>query len=168
MANEEKLFYGIGEVAEILQLKPYVLRYWETEFKKLNPQKSFTGQRTYRVRDIQFALTIKKLLYDDQYTIAGAIQKLEELESKGELVAFPGGSSAPITVNAAVPEAAPIPDPVEAPKPTGTNEPLPVTPPAVSPAEVEPVSMNPQIQKAKDLKGLVEATKKLLKKYNLS
>jgi hypothetical protein len=71
-------------------------------------------------------------------------------------------------VNAAVPEAAPIADPVEAPKPTGTNEPLPVTPPAVSPAEVEPVSMNPQIQKAKDLKGLVEATKKLLKKYNLS
>ncbi|HXL73379.1 MAG TPA: MerR family transcriptional regulator, partial [bacterium] len=49
MSNEEKLFYGIGEVAEILQLKAYVLRFWETEFKKLNPQKSFTGQRTYRV-----------------------------------------------------------------------------------------------------------------------
>jgi DNA-binding transcriptional MerR regulator len=164
MANEEKLFYGIGEVAEILQLKPYVLRYWETEFKKLNPQKSFTGQRTYRVRDIQFALTIKKLLYDDQYTIAGAIQKLEELESKGELVAFPGGSSGPVTTNAAIPEVTPTADPVEVPKPTGISELLPVNPPA----EVEPISMNPQIQKAKDLKGLVEATKKLLKKYNLS
>src|SRR5580692_8615935 len=98
MSNDEKLFYGIGEVAEILQLKPYVLRYWETEFKKLNPQKSFTGQRTYRVKDIQMALTIKKLLYDDQYTIAGAIQKLEELDTKGELVAFPTGSAAPVVV----------------------------------------------------------------------
>ncbi len=162
MANDEKLFYGIGEVAEILQLKAYVLRYWETEFKKLNPQKSFTGQRTYRVRDIQIALTIKKLLYDDQYTIAGAIQKLEELDAKGELIAFPIGSTMPadappIAATAAVETAKPLEIPVEPTIATASAE------------EVKRIEMNPQlVQKAKDLKGLVEATKKLLKKYNLS
>ncbi len=162
MANDEKLFYGIGEVAEILQLKAYVLRYWETEFKKLNPQKSFTGQRTYRVRDIQIALTIKKLLYDDQYTIAGAIQKLEELDAIGVLIAFPIGSTAPadappIATTAAVETAKPLEIPVEPTIATASAE------------EVKPIEMNPQlVQKAKDLKGLVEATKKLLKKYNLS
>lgn len=83
MSDEEKLFYSIGEIAEILQLKPYVLRYWETEFKKLNPQKSPTGQRNYRKKDLQVAQAIKKLLYDEQYTIAGAIKKLEELEKVG-------------------------------------------------------------------------------------
>jgi DNA-binding transcriptional MerR regulator len=158
MSNEEKLFYGIGEVAEILQLKAYVLRFWETEFKKLNPQKSFKGQRTYRVRDIQMALTIKKLLYEDQYTIAGAIQKLEELEARGELVAFPNASALPANATAET-----------------ANKPDEVTDPSANPsmgslAEVKPVNMKPQVdrQKVKDLKTLVEATKNLLKKYNLS
>ena len=163
MANDEKLFYGIGEVSEILQLKAYVLRYWETEFKKLNPQKSFTGQRTYRVRDIQIALTIKKLLYDDQYTIAGAIQKLEELDAKGELVAFPTGST-PATVPPVTASASLTAKPLEVAAEPAVD--IPITP-AVE--EVKPIEMNPQlVQKAKDLKGLVEATKKLLKKYNLS
>jgi DNA-binding transcriptional MerR regulator len=158
MANEEKLFYGIGEVAEILQLKAYVLRYWETEFKKLSPQKSFTGQRTYRVRDIQIALTIKKLLYDDQYTIAGAIQKLIELDSNGELVAFPNAAA----VSAGATSEAP-----NQPAPIGDQSAAPQT---VSSAEVKPINMNPQVdvQKVKDLKTLLEATKNLLKKYNLS
>jgi DNA-binding transcriptional MerR regulator len=161
MANDEKLFYGIGEVAEILQLKAYVLRYWETEFKKLNPQKSFTGQRTYRVKDIQMALTIKKLLYDDQYTIAGAIQKLEELDAKGELVAFPTGSIALVVATRETP--------AETAKPVESVTESTVATPTVSIEEPKPVEMNPQlVQKAKDLKGLVEATKKLLKKYNLS
>jgi DNA-binding transcriptional MerR regulator len=149
MANDEKLFYGIGEVSEILQLKAYVLRYWETEFKKLNPQKSFTGQRTYRVRDIQVALTIKKLLYDDKYTIAGAVQKLDELDSKGELVAFPTGSAAPALA------------PVEV-----TSH--PVVAPDAAPIETQTNKPKVDTQKVKDLKSLVEATKKLLKKYNLS
>lgn len=158
MSNDEKLFYGIGEVAEILQLKAYVLRYWETEFKKLSPQKSFTGQRTYRARDIQIALTIKKLLYDDQYTIAGAIQKLTELDSKGELLPFPNASAAPTITTAELPNQ---PDQIGAPS---------ANPQTVSPAEVKPVDMNPQVdvQKVKDLKTLLEATKNLLKKYNLS
>ena len=83
MSDEEKLFYTIGEVAQVVNVKPYVLRYWETEFKKLDPQKSPTGQRTYRQKDIQIALAIKKLLYDEKYTIAGAIQKLDEMEKAG-------------------------------------------------------------------------------------
>ncbi len=80
---EEKLFYTIGEASKYVDVKPYVLRYWETEFRKLNPQKSVTGQRTYRKKDIQMALTIRRLLYEEKYTIAGAIQKLEELEKEG-------------------------------------------------------------------------------------
>lgn len=85
MPEPEKLFYTIGEVSDLLGVKPYVLRYWESEFKKLNPQKSVTGQRTYRNRDIRVAKAIQKLLYEEKYTIAGAIKKLEELEERGEL-----------------------------------------------------------------------------------
>ena len=80
---EEKLFYTIGEASKIVNVKPYVLRYWETEFRKLNPQKSATGQRAYRKKDIQAALTIRRLLYVEKYTIAGAIQKLDEIEKEG-------------------------------------------------------------------------------------
>jgi DNA-binding transcriptional MerR regulator len=151
MSNDEKLFYSIGEVAEILQLKAYVLRYWETEFKKLNPQKSFTGQRTYRPKDIQVALTIKKLLYDDKYTIAGALQKLDELETNGGLVAFNGS-----TVATTAPEAKPAETPAEA---------VTTVEVAVSAPEAKP---KVDVQKVKDLKSLMEATKNLLKKYNLS
>ncbi len=85
MPEPEKLFYTIGEVSDLLGVKPYVLRYWESEFKKLNPQKSVTGQRTYRNRDIRVATAIQRLLYEEKYTIAGAIKKLEELEERGEL-----------------------------------------------------------------------------------
>jgi DNA-binding transcriptional MerR regulator len=83
MASDDKLFYTIGEVSKLVDVKPYVLRYWETEFKLLNPQKSVTGQRTYRKKDIQVAVTIKRLLYDQKFTIAGAVKKLEELEKEG-------------------------------------------------------------------------------------
>ena len=79
----EKLFYTIGEAAQLFDIKPYVLRYWETEFTQLNPQKSETGQRVYRAKDIQVCQTIKRLLYVEKYTIAGAKQKLEELEKTG-------------------------------------------------------------------------------------
>jgi DNA-binding transcriptional MerR regulator len=81
--GDEKLFYTIGEASQLIDVKPYVLRYWETEFKQLNPQKSETGQRVYRSKDIQISQTIKRLLYVEKYTIAGAKQKLEELEKIG-------------------------------------------------------------------------------------
>ena len=72
----EKLFFKIGEVCDLLDVQAHVLRYWETEFPMFAPQKNRAGQRTYRRRDVEMALRIKELLYDEKYTIAGAKQKL--------------------------------------------------------------------------------------------
>ena len=80
----EKLFFKIGEVCDIAGVQAHVLRYWETEFSMLAPQKNRAGQRTYRRRDVEMALRIKELLYDEQYTIAGAKKKLAgELRGPG-------------------------------------------------------------------------------------
>ena len=68
----QKLYYSIGEVAELTQLKAYVLRYWETEFKQLKPPKNRAGNRTYRQKDIDTLLEIKDLLYKKKFTIEGA------------------------------------------------------------------------------------------------
>ena len=76
VAIPEKLFFKIGEVCELAGVQAHVLRYWETEFPMLAPQKNRSGQRTYRRRDVEMALRIKQLLYDEQYTIAGAKKKL--------------------------------------------------------------------------------------------
>jgi DNA-binding transcriptional MerR regulator len=72
----KKLYYKIGEVCELLGVEPHVLRYWETEFASLSPPKSKSGQRTYRPKDIELLLRIRKLLYEDGYTIAGARKQL--------------------------------------------------------------------------------------------
>ncbi len=76
---EGKLYYRIGEVAEITEVKPHVLRYWETEFRWMAPPKSRSKQRLYRRKDIEMILAIKRLLYEERYTIAGARQQLREL-----------------------------------------------------------------------------------------
>jgi len=68
----QKLFYRIGEVAEIAGVKPHVLRYWESEFGFLSPRKNEGNQRLYTQKDVEKVLTIKKLLYQDKYTVAGA------------------------------------------------------------------------------------------------
>jgi DNA-binding transcriptional MerR regulator len=73
----EKLYFRIGEVAELAKLEPYVLRFWETEFPQLKPTKSSTGQRMYRRRDVENVLVIKRLLYEEGFTIAGAREKLK-------------------------------------------------------------------------------------------
>ena len=73
----EKLYFRIGEVAELAKLEPYVLRFWETEFPQLKPTKSSTGQRMYRRRDVENVLKIKRLLYEEGFTIAGAREKLK-------------------------------------------------------------------------------------------
>ncbi|MGE0454157.1 MAG: MerR family transcriptional regulator [Vicinamibacteria bacterium] len=79
-----KLFFKIGEVCEITDTQPYVLRYWESEFPSLAPAKNSSGQRIYRRRDIETVLRIKQLLYDEGFTIAGAKKRLEaELTAKG-------------------------------------------------------------------------------------
>ncbi len=71
-----KLFYRIGEVSRLTGLEPYVLRYWETEFTQLRPEKGKSGQRIYKKKDLENILRIKQLLYDDGYTISGARKKL--------------------------------------------------------------------------------------------
>ncbi len=75
----EKPFFKIGEVAKLCAVKPFVLRFWETEFKTLKPQKSRSGQRLYRRRDVEHALRIRQLLYDERFTIEGARTRLREL-----------------------------------------------------------------------------------------
>ncbi len=73
----DKLYFRIGEVASLCRLPAYVLRFWETEFPQLKPVKSSTGQRMYRQRDVENVLRIRKLLYDQGFTIAGARQHLK-------------------------------------------------------------------------------------------
>ncbi len=68
----ERMFYRIKEVCDITGLKPYILRYWEQEFKDIRPNKSSTGQRLYRRKDLDTIFVIKKLLYEKRYTIDGA------------------------------------------------------------------------------------------------
>lgn len=75
----DKLYFKIGEVAEITGVKPYVLRYWESEFKMVNPSKSRSRQRLYRKSDVELIFRIKELLYEERYTINGARKKLKEL-----------------------------------------------------------------------------------------
>jgi DNA-binding transcriptional MerR regulator len=90
----EKDFYRIGEVSRLTNLKPFVLRYWETEFPMLEPVKSSSGHRLYRQEDVEMVLRIKRLLYDEGFTIAGARRHLREqtgaVESEG--VAGSGGA----------------------------------------------------------------------------
>ncbi len=72
----QKLFYKIGDVGRITKLEPYVLRYWETEFPFLKPSKGKSGQRLYQKKDIEIILEIKRLLYDEKFTIEGVRKKL--------------------------------------------------------------------------------------------
>src|SRR5215207_3101762 len=86
VAIPEKLFFKIGEVCELAGVQAHVLRYWESEFPMLAPQKNRAGQRVYRKRDVEMALRIKELLYEDQYTIAGAKKRLtNEIRGGGKL-----------------------------------------------------------------------------------
>ncbi|MCF7801848.1 MAG: MerR family transcriptional regulator [Candidatus Marinimicrobia bacterium] len=79
----KKLYYSIGEVSKITDLKQYVLRYWESEFPQLSPAKNRAGNRIYRDKDIELILFVKSLLYDRKYTIEGARQKLKEIHDEG-------------------------------------------------------------------------------------
>jgi DNA-binding transcriptional MerR regulator len=91
----DKLYFRIGEVADLCDLPAYVLRFWETEFAQLKPVKSSTGQRMYRRKDVDALLRIKKLLYEEGFTIAGARQHLKESkpEKSQPLLPFPQRAS---------------------------------------------------------------------------
>ena len=82
-----KLYYRIGEVSEIVGVEPHVLRYWETEFRSIRPQKSRKGQRIYSRRDVDRLLKVKDLLYSHGFTIAGARKRLREGAAEPELAA---------------------------------------------------------------------------------
>src|SRR5262252_9580758 len=77
-----KLYYRIGEVSEIVGVQPHVLRYWETEFRSIRPQKSSKGQRVYSRRDVERLLKVKDLLKNQGFTIAGAKKKLRDPEAR--------------------------------------------------------------------------------------
>jgi len=82
----EKIYFKIGEVCELVGVQAHVLRYWETEFPMLSPQKNRSGQRSYRRRDVEISIRIKQLLYDEMFTIAGAKKKLQtELRETSKL-----------------------------------------------------------------------------------
>jgi DNA-binding transcriptional MerR regulator len=74
----EKIYFRIGEVSALAKLPTYVLRFWETEFAQLKPTKSSTGQRMYRRKDVEYVMQIRRLLYEDGFTIAGARDRLRE------------------------------------------------------------------------------------------
>jgi DNA-binding transcriptional MerR regulator len=124
--RHKKLYYKIGEACRALDIQPYVLRYWETEFPILTPSKSKSGQRVYAEKELDVIRRIKELLYDEGYTIAGAKKKLE-----GEMaLGSPGGASPPPPVEATEPavERSPSPPPVAPRKssPRGAQNVLPL------------------------------------------
>lgn len=84
-----KLYYRIGEVSQIVGVQPHVLRYWETEFRTIRPQKSHKGQRVYSRKDVEKLLKVKDLLKTQGFTIAGAKKKLREPEPEFERVVEP-------------------------------------------------------------------------------
>ena len=90
----DKLFYKIGEVSRIAGVEPYVLRYWETEFPFLRPRKNKSGQRVYIRKDLELVLQIKKLLYEDRFTIEGVRKKFGEVEPPKPVQSLPVQSSA--------------------------------------------------------------------------
>lgn len=94
-AVPDKPYFRIGEVSRLTGVKPYVLRYWESEFPSVAPAKTRANQRIYRREDVERILTIKRLLYTERYTIAGARAKLEAAEGAGAATA--GGAPAGAT-----------------------------------------------------------------------
>ena len=81
----EKVYFRIGEVSKILDVEPYVIRYWETEFKTVKPVRTKTAQRLYRKKDVQELLNIRNLLYFQRFTIDGAKKQLFKMRSNNEL-----------------------------------------------------------------------------------
>src|SRR5580700_1048153 len=95
----DKLYFRIGEVARLCEIPAYVLRFWESEFPQLKPNKGGTGQRLYRRRDVETALRIKTLLYDEGYTIPGARQVFKSEQKQKEPLLALAIDNAPSGVN---------------------------------------------------------------------
>jgi DNA-binding transcriptional MerR regulator len=91
----DRLYFKIGDVARILKVEPYVLRFWESQFPQLKPNKSGTGQRLYRKRDVEIAVEIKRLVYGEGYTLSGARQALGQAKRGEPQAAVVASSQAP-------------------------------------------------------------------------
>lgn len=91
MLNNKKTYYSIREVCTQTDLEPHVLRYWESEFPQLHPKKNRAGNRAYREKDIETVLYIKRLLYEEQYTIPGAKKKLSDWKEREQSLQPPDG-----------------------------------------------------------------------------
>lgn len=94
MARPVQEFFSIGEVCALTDLKPHVLRYWESQFRFLNPAKNRSGNRVYKSREVELIMLVKHLLYDEKYTIEGARQKVDEHRKGGDLKAVGRGALA--------------------------------------------------------------------------
>ncbi|MEZ5331338.1 MAG: MerR family transcriptional regulator [Thermoanaerobaculia bacterium] len=125
MTSKSKLFVKIGEACKELDIQPYVLRYWETEFPPLSPDKSKSGQRVYSEEDLAIIRRIKELLYEEGFTIAGAKKKLEGELASGGPKTRAAGAAAPAREKepqtAAPPEPAPEPEPAEVAEPAAAE-----------------------------------------------
>ncbi|MFP5263290.1 MAG: MerR family transcriptional regulator [Blastocatellia bacterium] len=138
----EKLFFKIGEVCELIKVQPHVLRYWETEFPMLAPQKNRAGQRVYRRKDVEMVMRIRDLLYEEKFTIAGAKKKLMDEQR--------GGSSRPKVSSR---EPAPVEEPAQPVEPPPRQEAAPQPEPAPPPPEPPPSqaaeqTVSPQARRA--------------------
>lgn len=85
LPNPVQQFFSIGEVCQLTDLKPHVLRYWESQFRFLNPAKNRSGNRVYKAREVELIMLVKHLLYTEKFTIEGARQRLDQYRRNGEL-----------------------------------------------------------------------------------
>jgi DNA-binding transcriptional MerR regulator len=85
LPNPVQQFFSIGEVCALTDLKPHVLRYWESQFRFLNPAKNRSGNRVYKAREVELVMLVKHLLYTEKYTIEGARQRLDQYRRSGDL-----------------------------------------------------------------------------------
>ena len=91
-------FFSIGEVCALTDLKPHVLRYWESQFRFLNPAKNRSGNRVYKSREVELIMLVKHLLYTEKYTIEGARQRIEQYRRSGDLKAQASRAASRTTV----------------------------------------------------------------------
>jgi len=92
-------FFSIGEVCALTDLKPHVLRYWESQFRFLNPAKNRSGNRVYKSREVELIMLVKHLLYTEKYTIEGARQRIEQYRRSGDLKSQASRAASRTTVN---------------------------------------------------------------------
>ena len=164
VAIPEKLFFKIGEVCDITGVQAHVLRYWESEFPMLAPQKNRAGQRTYRKRDVEMALRIKELLYEDQYTIAGARKKLSsELRGASKLKVVPPQDA--VAQQQTTPQPTLSSAPPQASEPRARYESLTSSAPSAPATDSQRQAVRRLAEQLRDLLATLDATEADLKAH---